>query len=63
MLRLLVFRLRCYGSHPRLLDRRPDRPSICCVGIDRLDERPNELRMQQHHLVPERPDLAGPPPD
>jgi hypothetical protein len=39
----------------------PDRPRIGCVGLVRLYEGPNELRVQQDDIVPQCLDLARPP--
>ena len=58
---LLILRLRRYRPHSRLLHGRPNRARICRVGLVRLDEWANELRMQQHYLMPQRLDLACPP--
>src|SRR5438105_4772996 len=59
--RLLVFGLGRHGPHPRLVRCRPDRACIGRVGLVCLYEWANELRMQEHHLVTKRLDLARPP--
>src|SRR5437870_2677566 len=59
--RLLVFGLGRHGPHPRLVRCRPDRPCIGRIGLVCLYEWANELRMQEHHLVTKRLDLARPP--
>jgi|APFre7841882630_1041343.scaffolds.fasta_scaffold60048_2 hypothetical protein len=59
--RLLLLRLRGHRSHSSLLHSRPDRARIRCVGPVRLYEGPNELRVQQEDVVPQRLDLACPP--
>ena len=58
---LLIFRLRRYCAHSRLLHRRPNCARVGCIGLVRLHEGANELRMEEHHLVPQRSDLACPP--
>jgi 4-hydroxy-tetrahydrodipicolinate reductase len=59
--RLLILRLGRNGAHPRQLRSCADCSGVRRIGHVRLYERPDKLGMQQHHLVPERLDLAGPP--
>jgi hypothetical protein len=59
--RLLILRLGCDRTHAWLVHCGPDRPGVRRIGLVRLHKRTNELRMQQHDLVPERFDLARPP--